>query len=939
MKRFLTILLFVSSFIIGVAQDKELLTNDSIRYQDANLSQQVISIVSQMLKDMNEDDMDETKAAFISLMVFADSFADLQDYTTAITLGTQALEIHKRKLGEKSPDYATALDKLAGYYLYLGDYNKAIELGTQAAEFFKREPGDNPFNYVSLLGKLSVCFSYLGNYPKAVELGTQAAEIFKRELGENDSNYVNSLDNLAGYYSHLGDYNKAIELGMQALEIYKRVFGENSSNYATSLNNLAVYYSYYGDNAKAIELGSQALEIRKRVLGENAPDYATSLNVLAGSYSNLGDYNKAVELGMKAVEIHKRDPGENSSDYATSLNNLAGNYFHLGDYSKAIELGTKAAEIFNRWLGENHPAYASSLENISVYLLSNSDYLMATSIFGDAIRIEQAFLTQMLSSLPSTYRFTYWNKYQNKFQDFYPYLSFLYSTNQLLSDCYDKSCLFAKGLLLSAETEMRNLILESGDMEAVNKFEQLSTTRAWLNNLYEKPIAERHVSTDSLENVAEKLEMELVQMSKTYGDFMHNLKLTWRDVQAKLGDKDVAVEFLSFPVFNSDSTMYIALTVQPGYDSPHMVKLFEENELKTVKSSCYSNSKLSELIWGKLSDELDGVENIYFSPCGELYNIAIESMPHWEQNCMMSDKFNIYRLSSTRELAMTCDETQSNGAVVYGGIKYDTDVANMGALKNESETIYAFRGFDPDSANCRGTNYRYLPETLVEVNDIVTVLRNSNVPVDSMTGVAATESSFKDLSGQKKRLLHISTHGFYWSETTAAKRRKETDKLRFLHMGDDYPRYVEDKSMTRSGLLFAGAQNTLNGVEIPAGVEDGVLTAQEIAQLDLRGLDLLLLSACQTGLGEIKGDGVFGLQRGFKKAGARSILMSLWEVDDLSTRLFMSEFYRYYLSGKSKQVSFKLAQKFIREYKDENGTLLFDKPSYWAAFILLDALD
>jgi len=394
-----------------------------------------------------------------------------------------------------------------------------------------------------------------------------------------------------------------------------------------------------------------------------------------------------------------------------------------------------------------------------------------------ALETRQNYLIEIMAQLPSKEREAIWNKESLFFKIFPRYVSKA-ANNNLLIDLYDKSCLFAKGLLLSAETEMRKLIMESGDESAVAKFEQLQTTRAWLNKLYEKPIAERHVNTDSLENVAERLETELVQMSKTYGDIMHNLKLTWKDVQTKLGENDVAVEFLSFSVSNSDSTIYIALTVRKSYDAPHMVKLFDENELKSIKSSYYKSSDLSKIVWGKMADELEGVENIYFSPSGELYNIAIESMPHWADSCMMSDRFNLYRLSSTRELAINRSETKSSGAVVYGGIQYDADVAEMGTPKSEADVLYAYRGFDADSTNYRGTNWEFLNGTMVEAEKVDSILTASKSNVTMLSGNQATETTFKNLSGQKKNLLHI-RHTWLLLERINSRAQESDGKVEF----------------------------------------------------------------------------------------------------------------------------------------------------------------
>ena len=193
-----------------------------------------------------------------------------------------------------------------------------------------------------------------------------------------------------------------------------------------------------------------------------------------------------------------------------------------------------------------------------------------------------------------------------------------------------------------------------------------------------------------------------------------------------------------------------------------------------------------------------------------------------------------------------------------------------------------------------------------------------NTEIISYSQKDATEESIKSLSKQQVSILHIATHGFSYGDNSIK----------------DF-----NEPMRKCGLLFAGAQRAWSGNNIIANREDGILLGEEIAEIDLKDNDMVVLSACDTGLGELSSEGMWGLQRAFKKAGANSILMSLWKVDDLSTRLFMTEFYRYYISGKDKQKSLKLAQNYIREYRDDNGNLLFEDPSYWASWILLDALE
>jgi Uncharacterized protein conserved in bacteria len=330
---------------------------------------------------------------------------------------------------------------------------------------------------------------------------------------------------------------------------------------------------------------------------------------------------------------------------------------------------------------------------------------------------------------------------------------------------------------------------------------------------------------------------------------------------------------------------------------------------------------MTDLVWKPLLQELEGVKNIYFSPSGALYNIGIEYLPGMED-------YNIYRLSSTRELVKGNETITGNRAVLYGGLDYYAEFDTTS--RNQTMPDYAFvEHADVRSMDLRGGK-QFLKHTKDEVVVINNELNKANWTCQLDTLSLGTEESFKSLSGKKVNTLHIATHGFYYTQEEA-----DNTGYKFLQFDNRFTS-VEDKSLTRSGLIMAGANHILEGEELPDNVEDGILTAKEIADVDLRGLDLVVLSACQTGLGDIsQGEGVFGLQRGFKKAGANSILMSLWEVEDEATQILMTQFYKNLVSGQSKHQSLKSAQRYLREYNAGQ----YNKPEYWAAFILLDGIE
>ena len=895
-------------------------------------------------------------------------YSDLGNYAEAIRLGTEALNTREQTLGKEHPDYVQSLGNLANYYELLGDYTKAIKLGSETVSIIGSVLGKEHPDYPRALSNLANYYSDLGNYTEAIRLGTEALNIRERILGKEHPDYAQSLGNLAIEYRYLSNYTEAFRLDTEALNIRERILGKEHPDYLKSLSNLALYHSDLGDQDEAIRLWTETLNTRERILGKEHPDYALNLDNLAGAYCSLGNYDEAIRLGTEALNTIERVLGKEHPDYATTLKTLSTCYSALENYDEAIRLGTEAVNITEHSCGIRHPRLIYQKAALSSYYFNNNDFKNAEQYVIDINNAYKNYIRNTFANLASSERSLFWNAENSWFEKAINIYAYYTCSQQIISDGYDLT-LFSKGILLNSERDFSDLIMESNDKDAIETFDKLRTTRSTLNKLYEKPIVKRFLNTDSLENVAIHLEKKLIGKSKIYGDFTHNMTICWKDIQKKLNPNDVAVEFVCFPIQN-DSIIYAAYVVDSKMKNPKMITLFEARQLEKISgASYYTTPVLSRLVWSKLDNYISNSDNIYFAPAGELHNIAIESLPDYKANSIISDRHNFYRLSSTRQLAVNMDKNPLEKAVLYGGLRYNTSVE---ILEKDAKkySIFSARDFSAivqtDSLSLRGSASE-LPATKIEVEDIDRKFKSINVKPLLYTDTTGTEASFKDLSGKKINIMHIATHGFYWTEKEA----RRMNNLNFLQLNDNKSaRYVEDKALTRTGMLFSGANNALSGKPIPENIQDGILTAREISFLNLRGLDMVAMSACQTGLGEITGDGVFGLQRGFKKAGANSLLMSLWKVDDKATQMLMTKFYEYFLSGKSKLKSLTLAQKYLREYEeydtisdDSNLTASqlrkkqklndgqgvssaetirikpFDKPQYWAAFILLDALD
>jgi CHAT domain-containing protein len=424
-----------------------------------------------------------------------------------------------------------------------------------------------------------------------------------------------------------------------------------------------------------------------------------------------------------------------------------------------------------------------------------------------------------------------------------------------------------------------------------------------------------------------------MELLKYYQDnLITSNDIKWTQIRESLGANDIAIEFIEFPD-TTGSLRYLALTIKKDFEYPHLIPLCTIDELNL---SYYQGSLLYNLIWGPIEEELTGVNKMYFSAAGKLNYLPIENLS-MSDGRMLHDQYELYRLSSTAEIVGQKKKREYHNAALFGGINYDAS-NNLTFQEAPNNHLFTHRSFVsrslPDSLLTRG-GFDNLEESLLEVKYIKERLVKGKVSVQLFTDSIGTEQSLKKMSGQEINIMHFATHGMYMYPEDAEQKRS-ANNFKFISTREADTYYTsEDKALTRSFIVMAGGNKLLHRDVISDEDDDGVLTALEISLLDFRNLDLVVLSACQSGMGDTSVDGVVGLQRGFKKAGANTILMSLDKVDDEATRILMVEFYKNLMDGKTKLQSLKNAQNHLRQV--ENGK--YDKPEYWASFIMLDGLN
>ncbi len=881
------------------------------------------------------------------------SYSSNRDFRKAIEILLKAYSI----LNKTAPNSSLAkeiLSDIAHVEYEIGDYISAIHSLEQSLEIANDDiviDGDKETIFISSYNDLAYYYGKIGNWPKAIEITRKRIDYYKTLQDDLALQYV--LGDYAFYLANAG-YIK------QALRLYKRLYNSTFRTRELEMGNICYDIGYY-DNAieyyrrgvdkygnisvlnsiyssmancyAAMNRQEEAIKIQKDVITNDTDDcsfsasfwlndyksYITNISNLAFFYNLNEQYDSALVWEKKNLKLIDKYFSPNSDEAAHTYLNLGISYGGKGEWDEAIKYIRLSYTIFKRQKDKLY--YNRSLYYLSELSFQKGDYANLIKYIQELFLSSSNDLIFTFQELTYDERAKYIVRYSKLMNNQIPMYAYYVLSDSLTSLAYDASLLI-NGALLNSENSVKRVINESNNDSLKELYEGLRANRYILSKEIEKDSLERMHNIDSLQNIIYNLEDSLVVKCKEYDDVTKSMKLKWQDIQKHLSPQDIAIEFLRIPIHN-DSVMYAALTLQRDSPCPIMIPLFEERQLKQVSDSLYfQNKDMTDLVWKPLLSELRDVDNIYFSPSGVLYNIGIEYLPGMEN-------YNLYRLSSTRELVTRTELDKDRHAVLYGGLDYYASFDSLASNQKTSITDELFI----DHADVRGMKMRggkeLLPQTKIEVEQIGKELKNAQWNYALLTGDIGTEESFKSLSGKKVGTMHISTHGFYYTP-------EEADKMNydFLRL-DNRMASAEDRALTRSGLIMSGANHILEGEELPDNVEDGILTAKEIADVDLRGLDLVVLSACQTGLGDIsQGEGVFGLQRGFKKAGARTILMSLWEVDDKATQILMTQFYKNLLAGQSKHQSLLSAQKYLREA--ENGK--YNNPKYWASFILLDGL-
>ena len=728
------------------------------------------------------------------------------------------------------------------------------------------------------------------------------------------------------------DVEGAKKAFLEAKGIFEEERDNSSIDYALCLSGLALTYQKTGDYYLSNILNNVSVNIFKNVaasIGANLNTdsrYLTIWNNIALNFQYMGDVDKANEIREEILRI-----GDNSgSGNYLALVNSAYTEIQKGNYEKAIQLIDRANESDYGYMYKDY-VYQNLI--LSLYL---SEDKQSVDVLKHYIDYSKRNLSSVLLAYSESERENYWSQRSLILEMVTNAVSWKYQTPELLKESYNIT-LFTKSLLSRFSKIIFDYARNSSSNEIKEKYGLLLSLK--------KKLTTKGISKDSVTSFQERInaiERNIIASISNYREIFDDSRITCDNVRKNLKSGEVAIEFVLFPEFHSGKEgtgYYGALIERPEYTHPKFIKLCEFDSFDDVMDkgsfldndfidSLYSlhNEKLYRLIFYPLEKYLHDGETIYFSPVSGLHKVNIQAIPVNGERLM--DKYRLIEVSSTAQILDTSwKDTQEHlsDAFLIGGVDYSENVEEM-----VSEALnYARYGTKPYVAT-RSSNrglWDPIPGTLIEAQQIDSILCSNKIRTVFLNGAKANEEAFKNLDGNSPAIIHFATHGFFYEEKDDAT----------THYFDDTNSYANKRlPMQFSGLLLAGANNAWMGNQPPANIEDGILTAEEISQLDLTGTKIAVLSACDTGLGEIDDiDGVYGLQRGFKMAGVKTIVMSLWKVPDEATRILMVEFYKNLVAGKKGQQSLTEAQRCLRNV--ENGK--YNKPHYWASFIMLDGLN
>jgi CHAT domain-containing protein/tetratricopeptide (TPR) repeat protein len=878
----------IGNYTLALLYAKELVNNDALIFgeQDDNYVSSVIHL--------------------ITLLNMIDDFGEAE----------KILQITLRKQMATSTAAANIMLQLGKLYITTGQFTKSRKLLEQSIvllTFDSENYSDNLINAKATLGNLLMS---MGKYAEAEEL----FEEILAETSPENQNHQSGINNLAVLYQEVGQFDLSEQYLRRLASIDSIQIGVSHPEFSITLSNLGIALLEQDKFSEAEALLLASKGILENMAMQNSISYAIRLNNLAKLYLKTERYDSAKIYLLQSSSIIANALGKKSTQYASLVLNSGDAYLQSNDEKSAEKFYKNAIKIRKQKLGTSHPAYGIAVQKLAELYTQQGKIKKAANLYSAVFENHEHQINSYFAILTEEEKANYYyNNLMPAVNSFLSLVDIAHGTNaHMLGKALDLQ-LNLKGLILLATDKVKRRIRNSGDTTLINLYEKWKDEKEIIAHMYSQ--GESPETLQILIRQAATTERELVRKSKSFEETLVRKSYTWKEIQAKIKPGEAAIEVVRYTQPGNESMpVYIFFIItSETLTAPDaiFVRLSEDAEKRFT--NYYANS-----IQFKLLDNysyinfFDGLslylkENqigkIYFSPDGIYHKLNLNTLYNTKNQLYVFNEFDVIHVNSIRDLLNLSDDKNQNENLVLVGDPHFKIELNEQLSTSETSNINLSRTLRTGLlrfSNNQGSINR-LPGTLKEVNEISALLKDKQQTL--LINEAATEDALK--AEQRPALLHIATHGYFFDDPKIESQSK-----------------YKDNPLHYSGLILAGAENYLNTGQLPHGFEeDGILTAYEAVNLDLEGTKLIVLSACETGLGSLRnGEGIYGLQRAFKIAGAENLIMSLWEVDDEATQELMSAFYRNYANATIHE-AFKLAQVEIKKK--------YPEPYYWGAFILL----
>lgn len=813
---------------------------------------------------------------------------------------------------------SSALDELAFLYIKMEEIEKAKDILLRAEKLRKQRYGEESRFLINPYNQLARAFLFDGDFIKADEYVNKALDIATKEFGENALQTTESTTILAEINAAAGDYEKAKGEINRAIDILSKNYGRDNIIFASPLNELAIIRFLNGENLNDIE--KQLLEVKEiisKALGTSNPLYAKSATTLASAYIENKKFDLAIKELSEAdkiwVRIFKNNRNTNNAEIFELLGDIESK---KANYKQAEYKYLEARKIYTKVLDKSNKLYTRVLGRLARSSFNAGDLLKSQRYIDEAILQYKTYITNFFPALSDREKVKYWGAIKKDFEFYDNLLARRAKTDPGAIALMYNNKLLTKPLLAGSTQKIRNAIDQTKDSTLIKSYNNWIEQKNYLIKvLAMSNEQQKEVGADpkKLQKGIEDLEKVLSRRSDIFESTQK--ETTWIEVRNALKMGEVAVELIRYTYFDktfTDSVVYAALVLFPNEQkAPRFIPIPESGKLESTYLKNYRNSvkfgvkdKMAYQRYWKVIDEvIPANSRIYLSAEGVYPQLNIESMLINDEEYVI-DEENIILVTSTKDLA----EVKKAGKVA-------NDIIFVGCP--------VFYGDLKPEEYLKGNN-RKVPQlagTYAEIEGLDLLFKKANIKTTVLMTSAAQEDSLKILIKNAPKILHIATHGFF--EPDAAENL--SDNLLSSQKAVNSP-YL------RSGVLMSNAGDIMaDGNVYGYNKAQGVFTSYEWRDMNLDGTQLVVMSACETGRADGKiGEGVYGLQRALQEAGAESIIMSLFKVDDEATQKLMQFFYRNWQTlNQDKRTAFVNAKKELRADKK------FADPRFWGSFVMI----